>query len=360
MEYLPGGDLYSVLQFTGSLDEEPAKIYSIQIVAALEFLRNNHIIHRDLKPDNILVDASGHLKLVDFGLSFYGMVGRSISGRGDEDDAVVGTPDYTSPEIVLAQPHSFQADYWALGALLYEFLVGVPPFHGETPTETFANIVKYHVDFEQLEDFSPEVQDFIRKLLNPDQFQRLGTNSIDEIKNHSWFSDVDWNTIDSLEPPFVPNLSNNLDTSYFEERYTFQSRDENDILNDIMYAKKDKPEQHRHSISTVSETSSNDEFIHSNEEEEHENEINQFQSVAVHQLQESTNADAIKIRKIRAASVSEDSLVLPSKEEIESFLAEDAEYSESQRRKSSRRMPRKSYMPLVLSKNQEVESDSED
>ena len=119
MEYLPGGDLYSVLQANGSIDEESALVYTVQIVLALQFLRENQIIHRDLKPDNIVVDSEGHLKLIDFGLSYYGMVDRSLALNSGSalltvTDSCVGTPDYTSPEIILSQPHTFTADYFSL------------------------------------------------------------------------------------------------------------------------------------------------------------------------------------------------------------------------------------------------------
>jgi serine/threonine protein kinase len=289
MEYLPGGDLYSVLQNIGSLSEDDARIYTAQIVSALEFLRGNRIIHRDIKPDNILVDSSGHLKLTDFGLSFYGMVDRSINSTQVStviDNSIVGTPDYTAPEIVLSQSHTFTADYWAVGAILYEFLTGVPPFHGETPSETFQNIVKGISSSDDLEDFTPEAQDLIAKLLEPNPEKRLGAQSIAEIKEHPWFAGIPWERLEELQPPFVPELSNVLDTSYFEERYSFPNREENDILEDVRIATEHlrPPRKSRRSsaMSVLDDTE--------------EDEMEMFPSVSVQTLREATDENARQMR----------------------------------------------------------------
>jgi serine/threonine protein kinase len=291
MEYLPGGDLYSVLQNIGCLPEAQAKIYAAQIVSALEFLRSSRVIHRDLKPDNILVDSNGRLKLTDFGLSFFGMVDRCIGPTFDS--ACVGTPDYTSPEIILSQPHTFTADYWALGTLLFEFLTGEPPFHGETPAETFQNIIKGHYPEELLTEFSAEFKDLIKRLLCQDPDQRLGAVSIDEIKTHAWFDGIDWTHLELLEPPFVPQLQSPCDTSYFEERTTLQRSDEVDILHDIQAVTqeitKDVPRR-ASLLSLLQEDENSDESIEQT-----------FSSIAVRSLQETTNENARQLRLSRGS-----------------------------------------------------------
>ena len=334
MEYLPGGDLYSMLQNIGCLDERDAQIYTAQIVAALEFLRKNNIIHRDLKPDNILVDAAGKLKLTDFGLSFFGMVDRSIATPSNPmfDVSFVGTPDYTAPEIVLSQRHSFTADYWALGTLLYEFLTGVPPFHGDTPAETFQNIVKGNYDESELDESSPEVKDFIRRLLCQDPEKRLGSGSIDEIKHHPWFANIDWDRVQDLPPPFVPSLNSSLDTSYFEERYNFQDRDDSDILEDIRLVESSESTPREEARRTSLLTMLDDTL----EEPHEEDDIEAFSSVAVHQLQETTNENARQLRQLNGG-LDENSSV--------NFINTDDQFASPPRKRVRRRIPRQSLSP---------------
>ena len=239
MEYLPGGDLYSLLQNVGCLDEESTKIYAIQIILALRYLHQSGIIHRDLKPDNILIGADGKLKLTDFGLSHLGVVDRQ-STTGNQSVSVqdpslnvaaslVGTPDYIAPEIILNLPHTFTADYWSLGVIIYELLNGEPPFHGETETETHTNILKGKIDFTDME-ISDEAIDFIKSLLKINPKERLGANKFEDILNHPWIKGIN---IEEEEPPFMPKLVSAQDTGYFEQRYTFNKDDDDDILIDI-------------------------------------------------------------------------------------------------------------------------------
>ncbi|KAK8846140.1 Microtubule-associated serine/threonine-protein kinase 2 [Tritrichomonas musculus] len=349
MEYLPGGDLYSVLQANGSIDEESSLVYTVQIVLALQFLRENQIIHRDLKPDNILVDSEGHLKLIDFGLSYFGMVDRSLSFNGGSSlltvtDSCVGTPDYTSPEIILSQPHTFTADYFSLGCILYEFLVGIPPFHGQTPSETFQKVVKGHYDSESLEDNSEEVQDLISRLLCPDPKRRIGANSIDEIKNHPWFAGVDWNKIEMLPKPFVPQLCGKEDTSYFEDR-TFslgQKTDEKDIIDDIRLCKSDEDKKRSRSSSIMSIIVDDDSADASNNDSAIiEDEMKNFQSISIHQLQETTNEEA----RIRRKNLPATSLQMDENEFHAQTINNITHKKEKKKRSSRRRLPRKSYMP---------------
>ena len=235
MEYLPGGDLFSLLDTLGSLDEDSAKLYTLEIAQALQYLRSNGIIHRDLKPDNILVSSTGMLKLTDFGLSHLGSFDRQAVINDPSlvsSSSLVGTPDYTAPEIILNRTHSFSCDYWSLGVMLYEFLMGQPPFHGETESETHTNILRATIDWNEMreEGFSEEVIDLLQKLLITDPEKRLGARDINEILNHPWFKGVDPKT---TPPPFVPSLETATDTEYFTQRYQFQTQDDSDILQDI-------------------------------------------------------------------------------------------------------------------------------
>ena len=241
MEYLPGGDLYSMLHSLGSLSEDVAKVYIYQIAVALAYLHSHGIIHRDIKPDNVLIDSEGALKLTDFGLSYIGMVDRKLAKEEKvvESKSMVGTPDYVAPEIVENKAHSFAVDWWSLGVMVYEFLIGEPPFHASSEQEIYDNITKcrYSIpdndeDAEEEEGFyiSEEARDFIKGLLTLDPEKRLGSNSSDEILHHKWFQDINPN---NLKAPFVPELSNDLDTQYFSTRYEFDKQDDSDIIEDI-------------------------------------------------------------------------------------------------------------------------------
>ncbi|KAK8685214.1 hypothetical protein V6N13_041220 [Hibiscus sabdariffa] len=161
MEYLNGGDLYSLLKNLGCLDEEVARVYIAEVVLALEYLHSLHVVHRDLKPDNLLIAHDGHIKLTDFGLSKVGLInstddlsGPAVSGTSLLDDeqpqlsatehqqerrkkrSAVGTPDYLAPEILLGTGHGATADWWSVGVILFELIVGIPPFNAEHPPVT--------------------------------------------------------------------------------------------------------------------------------------------------------------------------------------------------------------------------------
>ncbi|MQL82765.1 hypothetical protein Taro_015246 [Colocasia esculenta] len=158
MEYLNGGDLYSLLRKVGCLEEDVARTYIAELVLALEYLHSLGIVHRDLKPDNILVGRDGHIKLTDFGLSKIGLINTAVdlsvpgtscstlleaqSQQDSPDDncrqrrnrqSAVGTPDYLAPEILLGTEHGFAADWWSVGIILFEFITGIPPFTAQLP-----------------------------------------------------------------------------------------------------------------------------------------------------------------------------------------------------------------------------------
>ncbi|XP_068641259.1 probable serine/threonine protein kinase IRE isoform X2 [Aristolochia californica] len=191
MEYLNGGDLYSLLRNLGCLDEEMARIYIAEVVLALEYLHSVNVIHRDLKPDNLLIASDGHIKLTDFGLSKVGLINSTddLSGPSvcstsligyDESNltsteqtqkreerqkqSVVGTPDYLAPEILLGMGHGTTADWWSVGIILYELLVGIPPFNAEHSQKIFDNIMNRDITWPRVpEEISYEAYDLINK-----------------------------------------------------------------------------------------------------------------------------------------------------------------------------------------------------
>ncbi|KAI8918021.1 kinase-like domain-containing protein, partial [Entophlyctis helioformis] len=221
MEYLNGGDCAALLKNMGQLDETWARQYICEVVLGLEFLHSRDIVHRDLKPDNLLIDASGHIKLTDFGLSRVGFLGRRAREKLDEKDSkqFVGTPDYLAPESILGLGQGVSVDWWALGVILYEFLYGIPPFNAPTPPQVFENILMRRVDWHEDEvDVSEEAHDLMDKLMCPDIDARLGFGGAAEVRGQEWFADVDWTRLLQQTAPFVPKTSNIEDTDYFDAR----------------------------------------------------------------------------------------------------------------------------------------------
>ncbi|XP_061340467.1 probable serine/threonine protein kinase IRE [Gastrolobium bilobum] len=250
MEYLNGGDLYSLLRNLGCLDEDMARVYIAEVVLALEYLHSLNVIHRDLKPDNLLIGQDGHIKLTDFGLSRVGLINStedlsapsfSTNGfLGDDEpkprhsskreerqkQSVVGTPDYLAPEILLGMGHGATADWWSVGVILYELLVGIPPFNAEHPLQIFDNIINRDIQWPKIpEEISFEAYDLMNKLLNENPVQRLGATGATEVKRHPFFKDINWDTLARQKAMFIPSAEA-LDTSYFMSRYIWNPEDE--------------------------------------------------------------------------------------------------------------------------------------
>ncbi|CAK8534274.1 unnamed protein product [Lathyrus sativus] len=251
MEYLNGGDLYSLLRNLGCLDEEVARVYMAEVVLALEYLHSLSVVHRDLKPDNLLIAHDGHVKLTDFGLSKVGLInstddlsGPAVSGTSllEEDESetftsedqrerrkkrsAVGTPDYLAPEILLGTGHGYTADWWSVGVILFELLVGIPPFNAEHPQTIFDNILNRKIPWPEVpEEMSLEAHDLIDRLLTEDPNQRLGARGASEVKQHVFFKDINWDTLARQKAAFVPASESALDTSYFTSRYSWNTSD---------------------------------------------------------------------------------------------------------------------------------------
>lgn len=253
MEYLPGGDMMTLLMRKDTLTEDEAKFYIGEAVLAIESIHKHNYIHRDIKPDNLLLDRHGHLKLSDFGLckpldcsNFPNL--NEPQGKNDSEAlqndgkpappnrsqqeqlqhwqknrrtlaySTVGTPDYIAPEVLLKKGYGMECDWWSLGAIMYEMLVGYPPFYSDEPMTTCRKIVNWrsHLKFPEEAKLTPEAKDLTSKLLcNVDQ--RLGTNGADEIKDHTWFEGVQWDKLYQMEAAFIPEVKDELDTQNFEK-----------------------------------------------------------------------------------------------------------------------------------------------
>ena len=259
MEFLPGGDLMSLLMARDILPEQEAKFYAAEIVMAIESVHKLDCIHRDLKPDNVLIDSDGHIKLSDFGLtkkldiklidnnlqnelrnfgntnygsnsnsrfknlSYAQQFSQFKSMKNKKRRAfaysTVGTPDYIAPEVIRQKGYGQEIDWWSLGVIMFEMMIGYPPFFSESSTETCKKILdwKNTLNIRPEANISKEAEDILRKLIT-DPENRLGVNGADEIKSHPFFKGIDWNHIkETLIPPFIPDLKNNFDTKYFDE-----------------------------------------------------------------------------------------------------------------------------------------------
>lgn len=260
MEYLPGGDMMTLLMRKDTLTEDEARFYIAETILAIESIHKHNYIHRDIKPDNLLLDRYGHLRLSDFGLckpldcsklqegDF--SIGNNQNGATQSDQSLsapkrtqqeqlqhwqknrrmlaystVGTPDYIAPEVLLKKGYGMECDWWSLGAIMYEMLVGYPPFYSDDPMSTCRKIVNWrtHLKFPEEAKLSPEAKDLITKLLC-NVNQRLGSRGADEIKAHCWFKRVEWDKLYQMEAAFIPEVNGELDTQNFEKFEEPESR----------------------------------------------------------------------------------------------------------------------------------------
>ena len=261
MEYLPGGDMMTLLMRRDTLSEEVTRFYIAQTVVALETIHRHNFIHRDIKPDNLLLDRDGHMKLSDFGLCkpivpghlpplphiLEEAIHREISGEGAaaaaagppaDDDSVrdqaeilanwqknrralafstVGTPDYIAPEVLLKRGYGLECDWWSLGAIMFEMLVGYPPFYSDDPMTTCRKIVHWrqYLRFPPEAVVSERARDLVTRLLCEVE-SRLGSNGAEEIKAHPFFEGLSWDTLYDGAAPVLPEVSGELDTRNFE------------------------------------------------------------------------------------------------------------------------------------------------
>ncbi|XP_006834902.1 PREDICTED: serine/threonine-protein kinase N3 [Chrysochloris asiatica] len=214
-EFAPGGDL--MMQIHEDVFSEPqARFYLACVVLGLQFLHEKKIIYRDLKLDNLLLDAQGFLKIADFGLCKEGI------GFGDRTSTFCGTPEFLAPEVLTQEAYTRAVDWWGLGVLLYEMLVGECPFPGDTEEEVFDCIVNKAASYPRF--LSIQALELIQKLLQKCPEKRLGAGEQDaeEIKIQPFFRATDWQALltRTVQPPFVPILCGPADLRYFEGEFT--------------------------------------------------------------------------------------------------------------------------------------------
>ena len=272
MEYIPGGDMMSLLIKLGTFPRHLALFYTAELVCAIESVHRMGFIHRDIKPDNILIDANGHIKLTDFGLcTGFRWTHQSRTYQPDNGShhqqqnsmdltdsvmehcschtgdncrsthsnhyknskrrvadhrrciahSLVGTPNYIACEVLRRQGYTQMCDWWSVGVILYEMLVGHPPFFAQSPAETQTKIINWphylNIAPQARARIQSEACDLIIRLIcNPEE--RLGRNGAEEIKGHPFFNDIDWEVgIRNYAPPYIPKIMHDLDTSHFDQ-----------------------------------------------------------------------------------------------------------------------------------------------
>ncbi|CAG9787061.1 unnamed protein product [Diatraea saccharalis] len=258
MDYIPGGDLMSLLIKLEIFEEELARFYIAELTCAVESVHKMGFIHRDIKPDNILIDRDGHIKLTDFGLctgfrwthnsKYYQ---RNDHGRQDSMDPVdgewgalgecrchqlkplerrrkrehqrclahslVGTPNYIAPEVLQRTGYTQLCDWWSVGVILYEMLVGSPPFLAASPAETQLKVINWEktLHIPDAANLSRESKDLILKLCSG-QETRLG-NHASEVKNHPFLKSIDFEKgLRRQVAPYIPRIEHPTDTSNFD------------------------------------------------------------------------------------------------------------------------------------------------
>jgi len=214
MEVCLGGELWTLLRDWDYFDDNRARFYGACVVEALDYLHTNNIVYRDLKPENLLVSTNGYLKLVDFGLA------KQFKGK-HETYSFCGTADYMSPEVILEEGHSLSTDYWSLGVLIGEMVIGTPPFTRETKKQTYEAILD-GIQFVTFPRYvSTRARNFVKKLCRRRPIDRLGGNGrgVQQIRKDPFFTGFDWEGLktQTLQPPFIPKIESHLDTSNFDQ-----------------------------------------------------------------------------------------------------------------------------------------------
>jgi serine/threonine protein kinase len=210
MDLMPGGDLRYHLGKQRKFSEVQTKFFVACMFCALEYLHLNNVIHRDIKPENLVLDAKGYVRLTDFGIARV--------WQAENSHETSGTPGYMAPEVICRQNHTIAADYFAVGVIVYEFMLGRRPYIGKTRKDIRDAILAKQVQLKSQDipsGWSLESLDFANKLLQRKPQNRLGFGGPLEVKNHAWLKDVDWGKImqKSLESPYLPKSQDNFDAA---------------------------------------------------------------------------------------------------------------------------------------------------
>lgn len=234
LDYYPGGELFFHLKKVRSFSEDQSRFYFAEILLGIEHLHEKKIAYRDLKPENIVIDIDGHVRLTDFGLS-------KIEDN-ECSNSFCGSPEYMSPEMIKGSGHNKMVDFYSLGALLYEMLVGLPPFYDKDQHKMSSRILNDQISVPDY--LSTDAKSLLISLLEKDPQKRLGkVLGVKEIMSHPWCEGIKWKKYKqkAINPPFVPDLrKSNIDKSYKEIKinpiyFSDTEPDENDPFNRIEF-----------------------------------------------------------------------------------------------------------------------------
>lgn len=217
MEYLSGGNLKQLIQRFESLPEDWVRVYAAELILAVSHLHSMQVLYRDIKPHNVMIDSSGHLVLIDYGLSK-----QEVSHPTGGAMSLVGTPDYSAPEILRTavfrlenedrlkkgkspkipsaekgeDGYGMAADWWSVGVMIYEMLCGYPTFRGADLRQTYQKVLYGDVLFAE-EKFSPASKELILGFLNREPRDRLGSraDSPRDIQSCSFFNTIHWDDV---------------------------------------------------------------------------------------------------------------------------------------------------------------------
>jgi len=230
-EFVPGGMLFNHLRKQEMFSEKMARFYAAEVLLALNHLHEQHVLYRDLKPENVLICATGHIKLCDFGLAAFGLSASATHVSASGKPVLVGTTEYMAPEVVRQMACGQAIDAWSLGILLFEMMTGDAPWYHRDAKELQRKIV--HTKLKLPPWLSNDARTLMRGLLTKDPSQRLGTRPGSEkkevewrdVKAHPFFRSLNWKLLSlcKLEPPYVPTLDGEeplMDVSNFDQKYT--------------------------------------------------------------------------------------------------------------------------------------------
>ncbi|KAN0004451.1 hypothetical protein ACTFIZ_010616 [Dictyostelium cf. discoideum] len=210
MDFINGGQLFYHLQKEAIFSEDQVRFYMAELILALEHLHDSNIVHRDLKPENILLDSQGHCILTDFGLA------KLEVKTNNETFSFAGTLEYMAPEMIQHATCGKAVDWWSIGILMYDMMIGKPPFEHKNRALMQEKIISEKAKFPKF--VSSSARSLINGLLTKDPTKRLGANGAIEIKRHPFFKSIQWRKIENKEitPPFIPSTKGIDDISNFD------------------------------------------------------------------------------------------------------------------------------------------------